>query len=474
MADTSQKIVTRFAPSPTGFLHIGGARTALFNWLFAKHHGGEFRLRIEDTDRKRSTEEATQAIFDGMEWLGLTSDKETVFQYARRSRHAEVAEELLKSGNAYYCYCSKEELAEMREQARKNGSPVSYNGKWRDKSPSDAPTDIKPTVRFKAPKEGQTVIHDLVQGDVITQNNHLDDMILLRADGSPTYMLSVVIDDHDMEISHVIRGDDHLVNAARQAQLIKAIGWELPVYAHIPLIHGADGAKLSKRHGALGVDAYQKMGYLPEAVKNYILRLGWSHGDDEIISEKQAIEWFDADGLGKSPSRFDFAKLENLNGHYIRDVLSNEELLKTIKPILEKTLGKEINSREETLLLSSLDEFKTRSKNINDLAASPLFLFTQRPLTIIPKAEKFLNDDAKIIMGKLHNSLSSLNDWTKENLEQAVKDLSEKENLKLGKLLQPVRAALTGSNISPGVFEIFIWLGRQETLNRMGDYSSFE
>jgi glutamyl-tRNA synthetase len=474
MAADINKVVTRFAPSPTGFLHIGGARTALFNWLFAAHHGGVFRLRIEDTDRKRSTDEATKAIFDGMNWLGLTSDEEVVFQYANRDRHAEIAQQLLDSGKAYHCYCSKEELSEMRDIARKEGHPVSYNGKWRDMKPSDAPKGIDPVVRFKAPKEGEITIHDLVQGDVTTRNDHLDDMILLRADGSPTYMLSVVVDDHDMGVTHIIRGDDHLVNAARQAQLINAIGWNLPIYAHIPLIHGADGAKLSKRHGALGVDVYRGMGYFPEAVKNYLLRLGWSHGDDEIISQEQAIEWFGTEGLGKSPSRFDFAKLENLNGHYIREIIPNDKLLVSLLPELEKIIGKTLNSSEKELLLSSLSEFKSRAKIIPELAQASAFLFADRPLTIIPKAEKLLNDDAKIILGKLHKIFSDISEWSKENLEEAVKKYSEETDLKLGKLLQPVRAALTGSNVSPSVFEIFIWLGKEETLNRMKDYSTFE
>ncbi|MDG1996005.1 MAG: glutamate--tRNA ligase, partial [Emcibacteraceae bacterium] len=299
-----KKVVTRFAPSPTGFLHIGGARTALFNWLFTRHYGGEFRVRVEDTDRRRSTEEAVEAIFDGLNWLGLKADNDVVFQYANRNRHAEVAHKLLAEGKAYKCYCSKEELTEMRETAKADGRPLGYDGRWRDRDASEAPEGIDPVIRFKAPQTGKIVIKDLVQGDVTTQNEQLDDMILLRADGTPTYMLSVVVDDYDMGVTHVIRGDDHLTNAARQAQLINAIGWELPEYAHIPLIHGQDGAKLSKRHGALGVDAYRDMGYLPDAIKNYLLRLGWSHGDDEVISETQAIEWFDLDHVGRGPSRF--------------------------------------------------------------------------------------------------------------------------------------------------------------------------
>lgn len=469
MVASTKKIVTRFAPSPTGFLHIGGARTALFNYLFAKHHGGDFLLRIEDTDRKRSTEEAVEAIFEGMSWLGLHHDQEVVFQYSRKDRHIEIAQQLLKSGHAYHCYSSKEELTAMRESAKKNGRPYGYDGTWRDRPAADAPKDVAPVVRFRAPKEGKTVIKDLVQGDVITQNDQLDDMILLRSDGTPTYMLSVVIDDHDMGVTHVLRGDDHLINAARQAQLIMSIGWELPEYAHIPLIHGADGAKLSKRHGALGVDAYRDMGYLPEAVKNYLLRLGWSHGDDEIISEEQATEWFGTEGLGKSPSRFDFAKLENINGQYMREITPNKRLLEVMTPVLEKLLNRELTEENKKLLLASLSEFKSRAKNINDLAEATLFLFAERPLTLIPKAEKLLKDDVKIMLGKLHDTFTNITDWTKENIEEAVKCFSETEDLKLGKVLQPVRAVLTGSNVSPSVFEILIWLGKDESLNRIRD-----
>jgi len=467
MPAMTKKVITRFAPSPTGFLHIGGARTALFNWLFARHHGGEFKLRIEDTDRKRSTEEAVDAIFEGLNWLGLGGDGEVIHQYARRARHVEIAQQLLDAGKAYHCYCSKEELAEMRESARAEGRPMGYDGRWRDRDPSEAPEGIDPVVRFKSPETGQTVIKDQVQGDVVVQNEQLDDMILLRADGSPTYMLSVVVDDHDMDVSHIIRGDDHLTNAARQAQLILAIGWELPIYAHIPLIHGADGAKLSKRHGALGVDAYRDMGYLPSALKNYLLRLGWGHGDDEIISEDQAIEWFEMDGLGKSPSRIDFAKLENLNGHYIREVESNETLLSLIRPNVEKSIERPLTEDEVNLLINAMDEFKPRAKNLNDLADSTLFLFMQRPLKFIPKAEKILSDEARQILGLLASQLEENSEWHIESLEQQIKDFAESKELKLGKVAQPIRAALTGSNVSPGIFDILIWLGKDESLARL-------
>ncbi|TNE34744.1 MAG: glutamate--tRNA ligase, partial [Alphaproteobacteria bacterium] len=335
-------IVTRFAPSPTGFLHIGGARTALFNWLYARHHNGKYLLRIEDTDRERSTDAAIEAIFDGLKWLGLESDEEPTFQFSRRDRHAEVAKSLIAEGKAYYCYASREELEEMRETARAEGRPPIYDGRWRDRNPSEAPEGVDPVLRFKSPNEGETVIEDMVQGRVTFANKQLDDMILLRADGTPTYMLSVVVDDHDMGVTDIIRGDDHLTNAARQQQLITALGWPVPRYAHIPLIHGPDGAKLSKRHGALGVEAYREMGYLPEAICNYLLRLGWSHGDDEIISRAQAIDWFTLENVGKSAARFDFAKLENLNGIYIREA-DNGYLTTLTAAIIAEKLDRELD-----------------------------------------------------------------------------------------------------------------------------------
>lgn len=464
-----KKVVTRFAPSPTGFLHIGGARTALFNWLFTRHHGGDFRIRIEDTDRQRSTQEAVDAIFDGLDWLGLKADGDIIFQYDFRERHAEVAHQLLAQGKAYKCYCSKEELAEMRETAKAKGLPLGYDGRWRERDPSDAPKDIDPVIRFKAPREGEIVINDHVQGNVTVKNKELDDMILLRADGTPTYMLSVVVDDHDMGVTHIIRGDDHLTNAARQAQLINAIGWELPEYAHIPLIHGQDGAKLSKRHGALGVDAYRDMGYLPDALKNYLLRLGWAHGDDEVISEKQAIEWFDLDAIGKSPSRFDFNKLENLNGIYMRETASDQTLLTGCLPFLERNLNRQLTVEEQKTLLKALSELKNRAKNLIDLAESALFLFTARPLDIIPKAMNSLNDEAKPILSKIYNALENVAEWNRDNLQKAIENFVEKEEIGFGKVAQPLRAALTGSNISPGISEVLDWLGKNESMARIKD-----
>lgn len=469
MVSHMKKVVTRFAPSPTGFLHIGGARTALFNWLFTRHHGGEFRIRVEDTDRARSTDEAVQAIFDGLNWLGLKADGDIVYQYANREKHAEIAHKLLEDGKAYKCYCSKEELAHMRETAKAEGRPLGYDGRWRDRSAAEAPEGIDPVIRFKAPREGEIVINDLVQGDVTVQNKELDDMILLRADGTPTYMLSVVVDDYDMGVTHIIRGDDHLTNAARQAQLINAIGWELPEYAHIPLIHGQDGAKLSKRHGALGVDAYRDMGYLPDAVKNYLLRLGWAHGDDEVISEAQAIEWFDLGGVGKSPSRFDFTKLENLNGIYMRETASNETLLNGCLPFLEEKLGRSLTTGEKQKLLSAISELKNRAKNLIDLAESAMFLFAIRPLEIIPKAMKALNDDARAVLQKIHSDLSSETEWNRDSLQSVIESFIEKEEIGFGKVAQPLRAALTGSNVSPGISEVLEWLGKEESLTRIKD-----
>ncbi len=469
MSVKMKKVVTRFAPSPTGFLHIGGARTALFNWLFTRHHGGEFRIRVEDTDRKRSTPEAVEAIFDGLNWLGLNADNDVVFQYENRERHAEVAHQLLKEGKAYKCYCSKEELAEMREKAKAEGRSLGYDGRWRERNPSEAPEGIDPVIRFKAPKDGEIVIKDHVQGDVTTQNEQLDDMILLRADGTPTYMLSVVVDDYDMGVTHVIRGDDHLTNAARQAQLINAIGWPLPEYAHIPLIHGADGAKLSKRHGALGVDAYRDMGYLPDALKNYLLRLGWAHGDEEVISETQAIEWFDLDGVGRSPSRFDFTKLENLNGIYMRETASDDTLAIGCLPFLEEKLDKSLSEQEIGVLKNAIGELKNRAKNLIDLADSAKFLFAKRPLDVIPKAAKALNDDSKVILKKIHDDLNTVESWNRNALQTAIEEFVEREEVGFGKVAQPLRAALTGSNVSPGISEVLDWLGKDESLFRIKD-----
>jgi glutamyl-tRNA synthetase len=464
-------VVTRFAPSPTGFLHIGGARTALFNWLFTRHHGGKFLLRIEDTDRKRSTEEAIAAIFDGLTWLGLDWDGDAVHQFARADRHAEAANALLAEGKAYRCYCSPEELAEMRERARAEGRAMLYDGRWRDRDPSDAPEGIDPVIRFKAPREGETVIDDGVQGEVRVANSQLDDMVLLRADGTPTYMLSVVVDDHDMGVTDVIRGDDHLTNAFRQTQLFRSLGWEPPRFAHIPLIHGADGAKMSKRHGALGVDAYRDMGFLPEAVCNYLLRLGWSHGDDEIISRAQAIEWFDLDGVGRSPARFDLDRLTSVNAHYMREA-DDRRLVGLIRPALEDRLGAGLGDDVERRLLMGMPDLKSRAKNIIELSENSMFYAHGRPLELDAKAARIVDDEARELLRALRGALAGLSDWNAETVESAVRAFVDEKDLKLGRVAQPLRAALTGTTVSPGIFDVAAVLGREETLGRLDDAAS--
>lgn len=462
------KIVTRFAPSPTGYLHIGGARTALFNWLFARRNGGTFLLRIEDTDRERSTEDAVQKIFQGLKWLGLDWDGEPVMQFARMKRHAEVAHKLLAEGKAYHCYCSPEELEEMRNTAKAEGRPMRYDGRWRDRDPKDAPAGVKPVVRFKAPQTGSTVIKDHVQGDVTFQNEQLDDLIILRSDGTPTYNLSVVVDDHDMGVTHIIRGDDHLTNAARQTQLYIAAGFAVPEFAHIPLIHGPDGAKLSKRHGALGTEAYADMGYLPAAMRNYLLRLGWSHGDEEIISTEQAIAWFGLDHVGRSPARFDFAKLNNLNGHYIRHS-SNDELLQAALPFIVKHAGRAPNQAEQAQIGMILPAVKERAKDLNELAEALLFLFAARPIQPDAAAQKHLDDAAKARIKTMIETLNGVSDWTAANTEAAIRQLSEAQQIKLGQLAQPLRAALTGRTVSPPIFDVLAVLGREEALARLTD-----
>ena len=462
-------VVTRFAPSPTGFLHIGGARTALFNWLYARHTGGKFLLRIEDTDRKRSTKEAIAAILEGLDWLGLDRDGEPVYQSARSERHAEVARELLDAGHAYRCYCSPEELAEMRKRAQAEGRSTRYDGRWRGRDPSEAPDGVPPVIRFKAPQAGETVVDDAVQGEVRVANAQLDDMVLLRADGSPTYMLAVVVDDHDMGISHVIRGDDHLNNAFRQANLYQAMGWPGPVFAHVPLIHGPDGAKLSKRHGALGVEAYRDMGYLPEALRNYLLRLGWSHGDDETISTAQAIEWFDLPGIGRSPARIDFDKLANLNGHYIRET-PDRDLGGGVGGVgarVATLLKRPLTSEEEVRLTAAVGELKQRAKTTQELAESSLFYFSNGAPEPDAKALKLLSGEAPALLARLGPVLGGETDWSADTLEHAIRGFAEAEGVKLGKVAQPLRAALTGRAASPGIFQVLKVLGREESLARI-------
>jgi len=468
----SKPVVTRFAPSPTGFLHIGGGRTALFNWLYARHTGGKMLLRIEDTDRERSTEAAIGAIIDGLKWLGLDWEGETVFQFARAPRHRAVVEEMLAAGKAYRCYCTPAELDAMREKARAEGRSPRYDGTWRDRDPSEAPEGIKPAIRIKAPLEGETVIEDQVQGRVVIPNKDLDDLVLLRSDGNPTYMLSVVVDDHDMGVTHIIRGDDHLTNAARQMIIYAAMGWDVPIMAHIPLIHGPDGAKLSKRHGALGVDAYRAMGYLPEAMRNYLVRLGRGHGDEEIMSTEQMVEWFDIVDVGRSASRFDFAKLENLNGHYIRTMDDARLLALFIETLPHLPGGSAIaellDQAKIAQLAMALPGLKERAKTLVELKDGAAFLFAVRPLVPDEKAAAILDADARALLGRLHAVLLETA-WTIEATEAAVKAFAEAEGLKLGKVAQPLRAALTGRSTSPGIFDVLMTLGREESLGRISD-----
>lgn len=471
------KIVTRFAPSPTGYLHIGGARTALFNWLFARAMGGEMRLRVEDTDRARSTDDAIDAIIEGLDWLGIKADGEVVYQHARKARHQEVAEQLLASGNAYKCYASAEELAEMRETAKAEGRPPGYDGRWRDRDPADAPAGVAPAIRLKSPQDGETKIADAVQGKVTFRNDQLDDLVLLRSDGNPTYMLAVVVDDHDMGVTHVVRGDDHLTNAARQSLIYQALGWDVPVWAHIPLIHGADGAKLSKRHGALGVEAYRAMGYLPQALRNYLVRLGWSHGNDEIMSTEQMIEWFGLEGINKAAARFDFAKLENLNGHYIRN-MDDDELLSALLEALPHLPGSEawptpLDDDMMKKLRLAIPGLKERAKTLVAMVEAAGFLFAARPLQLDDKAAATLAKEASPgVLRALLPDLEAVSDWTAENIEAAIRAHVEANELKLGAVAQPLRAALTGCGISPGIFDVLLALGQEESLARIGDQAA--
>ncbi len=469
-------VVTRFAPSPTGFLHIGGARTALFNWLYAKAKGGKMLLRIEDTDRARSTQEAIDAIIDGLSWLELGWEGEWISQSARAERHVEVAEQLLAEGKAYRCYATQGELAEMREKARAEGRPPRYDGRWRDRDPSEAPEGVPPVIRFKAPQEGETIIEDRVQGTVRWANKELDDLVLLRADRSPTYMLSVVVDDYDMGITHVIRGDDHLTNAARQAQIFRALGWEPPVFAHVPLIHGPDGAKLSKRHGALGVEAYRAMGYLPAGLRNYLVRLGWAHGDQEIFSTGEMIELFDLDAIGRSPARFDFTKLESVNAHYIRHT-PDDELVRRIRETLPQLegvsdLAGRIDDNGWAKLEKAMPGLKPRAKTLVELMDTARYLFAERPLTMDDKAEKQLTPETRQHLAALRERFAAMEDWSAGSLEETLRVYAEETGVKLGKIAQPMRAALTGTTVSPGIFDVLEVLGREESLARLADQAA--
>jgi len=466
-------IVTRFAPSPTGFLHIGGGRTALFNWLYAKHFGGKMLLRIEDTDRERSTAAAIAAIIDGLTWLELNWDGEIVFQFSRAARHRQVAEQLLAAGKAYYCYASPEELAAMREAARREGRSKLYDSRWRDRSPSEAPPGIKPVIRLKAPLTGETVIEDQVQGRVTWQNSDLDDLVLLRSDGTPTYMLAVVVDDHDMTITHVIRGDDHLTNAARQKHIYDALGWNVPIFAHIPLIHGPDGSKLSKRHGALGIEAYRAMGYLPAAMRNYLVRLGWAHGDQEIFSTDEMIAAFDLPAIGRSPARFDFAKLESLNGHYMR-ASADADLLAQLEKLLPHIAGgQELANKMtpvlRTKLLAALPALKERAKTLVELFDASRFLWANRPIDLDDKAKAMLTPEAKGVIAAVLPQFEANMDWTPSTIEADVRAFADRSGLKLGAVAQPLRAALTGRITSPPIFDVLAVLGRDESLARLRD-----
>jgi glutamyl-tRNA synthetase len=469
-------VVTRFAPSPTGFLHIGGARTALFNWLYARGRDGRMLLRIEDTDRERSTKPAVEAILDGLQWLGLTWDGDPVYQFSRAARHREVAEEMLAAGTAYKCYASPEELAAMREAAKREGRGKLYDGRWRERDLSEAPPGVKPVIRLKAPLTGETVVDDQVQGRVVWQNENLDDLVLLRSDGTPTYMLAVVVDDHDMGVTHVIRGDDHLTNAARQTQIYQALGWHVPVMAHIPLIHGPDGSKMSKRHGALGVEAYRAMGYLPAALWNYLARLGWSHGDQEIFSAEEMIDYFDLPQIGRGAARFDFAKLENLNGHYIRQT-DDADLLAAIEAMLPhiadgEAVAKKLTSEKRAQFLAAMPGLKERAKTLLDLIDGARFIFAERPLDLEEKAATLLNEEAQARLRELAQDLAAVPEWSEQALEAAVRDYVERAQIKLGSVAQPLRAALTGRTTSPGIFDVLVVLGREESLGRINDQAS--
>jgi glutamyl-tRNA synthetase len=467
------EIVTRFAPSPTGFLHIGGGRTALFNWLYSRGRSGKFLLRIEDTDRARSTDEAIDAIFDGLKWLGLEWDGEPTMQFSRAARHKEVAEGLLAAGKAYYCYASPEELTEMREAARAEGRSKLYNGLWRDRDPSHPRPNVAPVIRLKAPLTGETAIDDQVQGRVTWQNENLDDLVLLRSDGTPTYMLAVVVDDHDMGVTHIIRGDDHLTNGARQKQIYEALGWPVPVMAHIPLIHGPDGAKLSKRHGALGIEAYRAMGYLPAAMRNYLVRLGWAHGDQEIFTTEEMVAAFDLPQIGRAPARLDLAKLDNLNGHYIRQ-MSDADVVAEIERILPyvesgKDLAAKMTPALRDKLIAAMPGLKERAKTLVELIESARYLYADRPLALDDKAAALITPDARNILGNLSRELAMLDPWSAQGAEATVRAYAEKAGVKLGAVAQPLRAALTGRTTSPGIFDVLAVLGKAETLARLGD-----
>jgi len=458
--------IVRFAPSPTGFLHIGGARTALFNWLYAKHYDGKFLLRIEDTDRERSTPQSVQTILEGLRWLGLDWDDEPVSQFARFERHADVARQMVANGTAYYCFATPKELEEMRAEQKIKGLPQRYDGRWRDRPASEGPKDVKPVIRLKAPLTGETTVHDLVMGSITVQNAQLDDMILLRGDGTPTYMHAVVVDDHDMHITHVMRGDDHMTNTFRQMQIYKAMGWTLPAFAHLPMILGPDGAKLSKRHGAPAVSDYRDRGYLPEAIRNYLLRLCWSHGDDEIISTEQAMEWFDFNGIGKSPARFDFVKLGNVNAHYIKQT-DTKKLAELAEPFLAKTLGHSLSPKQRDQLSAAMPDLKPRAQTIVELADMAVFYFQDDPFTMDDKTKKLLTPEARHHLAAIAARIKTLPEFSSEAVENLCRLYANDNGLKLGAVAQPLRAALAGSTVSPPIFGVAALLGKEESLRRI-------
>jgi glutamyl-tRNA synthetase len=464
------KPVLRFAPSPTGMLHIGGARTALFNWLYARHTGGRFLLRIEDTDRERSTPEAVAAIINGLTWLGLNWDDEIVYQFSRVARHRETAEKLLAEGKAYRCFATPAELEGMRAAQRAAGKPIRYDGRWRDRDPSEAPAGAPSVIRLKAPQTGETIIRDVVQGDVRFANDQLDDMVLLRSDGTPTYMLAVVVDDYDMGITHIIRGDDHLNNAARQLQLIRALGWPEPIYGHVPLIHGPDGAKLSKRHGAQAIGEYRDMGYLPETMRNYLLRLGWSHGNDETIPTSQAIEWFNLENIGKSPARLDFKKLDNLNAHYLRETDDGALVDEVARLLGRESPPRTLDSAARARLVAAMPALKERAKTLVELAQAAEFLFTDGPRTLDDAAGKVLTQEARRTNGE-YLRLVADSAWTAAALEEKARVFAEAKSLKLGQVAQPLRAALTGRTTSPPIFAMLEVLGREESVKRIAAHA---
>ncbi len=453
---------TRFAPSPTGYLHIGGARTALVNYLFAKHHGGKFLLRIEDTDSTRSTWEAKQAIITSLEWLDISHDEEIIYQSERANRHREVAYKLVEMGKAYYCFSSQNEIAAMRERALLDREHFIFHSPWRDKTQDQNPDGIKPVIRIKAPRDGQTIVDDLLQGKVAVQNSHLDDMILLRSDGTPTYMLAVVVDDHDMEITHIIRGDDHLNNASRQQLIYEAMGWNIPKMVHIPLIHGPDGTKLSKRHGALGVESYKDMGYLPLALNNYLLRLGWSHGDDEIISRQQAVEWFSIEGMGKSPARLDFAKMNHMNAHYLRS-MKEADLAKLIFENLDQNLSEQSKNN----ITLGLEAMKPRAELVKDLVDLSSIFIVDIEIKCTEEAKSLKDECDSSIVDKVVSAINNIMEFNRDNIQIALKEVSQETQMKFGDLMKYVRAFITGRTASPSVFEIMEIIGKDNSINRL-------